>query len=196
MTDDAGDAAAAGPSSRATGLLWAGRGVAAVALMLLLSTAALPWYVEFSSGVRYTWSGWEELGLVAWLPTGLALALALVAFVSRNATALDVVAVVVVGLVAGFGWFAVVVETSEPGYRYGVLVAAVAAGGAMVGTGLWIAGILQSWATRSRVGPITTEPAVARAATVPAPPAGWYSDPAGRAAHRWWSGSAWTEHVG
>ncbi len=31
----------------------------------------------------------------------------------------------------------------------------------------------------------------------PAPPAGagWYADPAGRFAMRWWGGHAWTEHV-
>lgn len=33
----------------------------------------------------------------------------------------------------------------------------------------------------------------------PAPgalPAGWYPDPSGQAAQRWWDGSAWTEHTG
>lgn len=27
------------------------------------------------------------------------------------------------------------------------------------------------------------------------PPAGWYPDPSGEAAARWWDGTAWTEHV-
>jgi hypothetical protein len=29
----------------------------------------------------------------------------------------------------------------------------------------------------------------------PAHPAGWYADPHGQAGERYWSGSAWTEHV-
>lgn len=29
----------------------------------------------------------------------------------------------------------------------------------------------------------------------PAPPAGWYPDPQGQAAQRWWDGSAWTGHT-
>lgn len=27
------------------------------------------------------------------------------------------------------------------------------------------------------------------------PPAGWYADPQGQAAQRWWDGVRWTEHV-
>jgi hypothetical protein len=30
---------------------------------------------------------------------------------------------------------------------------------------------------------------------VPAVPAGWYADPAGRIELRYWDGGAWTEHV-
>lgn len=28
-----------------------------------------------------------------------------------------------------------------------------------------------------------------------APPAGWYNDPEGHAAQRWWDGTTWTEHT-
>ncbi|MFN6122789.1 MAG: DUF2510 domain-containing protein [Actinomycetes bacterium] len=35
----------------------------------------------------------------------------------------------------------------------------------------------------------------APAAAVPAVPAGWYADPAGRFELRYWDGSTWTEHV-
>lgn len=28
------------------------------------------------------------------------------------------------------------------------------------------------------------------------PPPGWYPDPSGQAAHRWWDGSRWTDHLG
>jgi uncharacterized protein DUF2510 len=34
------------------------------------------------------------------------------------------------------------------------------------------------------------------AAAGAAPPAGWYPDPAGGPRRRWWSGEAWTEHLG
>jgi len=68
----------------------------------------------------------------------------------------------------------------------------------------------RSRTARSRVGPeprppaagapapATTSPTASSGPTAPgatSPPAGWYADPSGRHRHRYWSGSAWTEHV-
>ena len=39
------------------------------------------------------------------------------------------------------------------------------------------------------------QPAPAPAAALPAVPAGWYADPAGRFDLRYWDGGTWTEHV-
>ena len=45
--------------------------------------------------------------------------------------------------------------------------------------------------------PLGTPPAFTEAArpASPRPPAGWYPDPAGRHAHRWWDGRAWSLHL-
>lgn len=36
---------------------------------------------------------------------------------------------------------------------------------------------------------------LAQAAAAQPPPAGWYADPYGAAALRWWDGTRWTEHL-
>lgn len=49
--------------------------------------------------------------------------------------------------------------------------------------------------SRRQRAPAVGAPAYAGAAQ-PAPPPGWYPDPGGQAAHRWWDGTRWTDHTG
>lgn len=56
-----------------------------------------------------------------------------------------------------------------------------------------------SAADRNRVAQAALEPTEATSPEEPSrplPPAGWFQDPAGRYAHRWWDGTAWTDDVG
>lgn len=52
----------------------------------------------------------------------------------------------------------------------------------------------------ARPAEVTSSSAASVATTPPAvqptlPPAGWFRDPAGSGARRWWDGTAWTEHL-
>lgn len=50
-------------------------------------------------------------------------------------------------------------------------------------------------ASEERVVETPAQPDPERTLVVTETPAGWYTDPAGQAALRWWDGSAWTEHT-
>jgi hypothetical protein len=162
--------------------------VVVAGLVAMLISSALPWYSATVLGVSVTQSGWHEMGLLVWPATALALVLALITLAFRSATALDAVAGVAAGLTAVLCWFFVGVRGDEGEYGYGLLVGATAASVAAIGASLSIAGVLQSWAARPPATPVAMVPTTA--------PAGWYPDPAGSGAHRWWNGSGWSEHVG
>jgi hypothetical protein len=53
----------------------------------------------------------------------------------------------------------------------------------------------ESYAERFNLRNPATAPAYLLAAAPPAPPPGWFPDPAGRFDHRWWDGARWTETV-
>jgi hypothetical protein len=68
-------------------------------------------------------------------------------------------------------------------------------------TAAWAIGTLLLWivvfpcylAKRVRAHPKSRAPA--ERVAEPTAPAGWYADPLGVAAHRFWSGRAWTDHT-
>lgn len=180
--------APAAESEQTTQVLWWGRGVVVAALVAMLISSALPWYSATVLEISVTGSGWHEMGLVVWPVTILAVVLTLATLAFRSATALDAVAAIAAGLAAGLCWLFVCVRGEEGAYGYGLLVAAAAATVAMLGAGLALTGFLQRWAARPPAAP------VGMASTTAGP--GWYPDPAGHGAHRWWNGLGWTEHVG
>jgi hypothetical protein len=51
-------------------------------------------------------------------------------------------------------------------------------------------------AEKKRAGAAPARPAAPPPAPAPqGPPAGWYPDPRGQAAQRWWDGTTWTDHT-
>lgn len=65
--------------------------------------------------------------------------------------------------------------------------------GGMLGLAAIVLFIIAFVRGRRQHSPVVA-PAYAAAPT--APPAGWYPDPSGQSAHRWWDGTRWTDHVG
>jgi Protein of unknown function (DUF2510) len=65
--------------------------------------------------------------------------------------------------------------------------------GGMLGLGAIVLFIIAFVRGRRQGTPVA---APAYAAAPVAPPAGWYPDPSGQSAHRWWDGNRWTDHVG
>jgi hypothetical protein len=94
---------------------------------------------------------------------------------------------VIVSLISGGNFLSGIVETTS---QAGAGVYLMGVGGVL----LCVGGGLCLW-TEFRALPATPRPQRAAGPVSAAPPAGWYADPSGTAAQRYWDGSAWTEHV-
>ncbi len=69
-----------------------------------------------------------------------------------------------------------------------------AAAGSVISAAVFI-GLAWRFRGQGRLRPLQP-PRTPTPPTPASPPAGWFPDPLGAAAYRWWDGSRWTEHIG
>lgn len=155
----------------------AGRVMMIIGSVALVADVALaPWYYSYEGAY---WS-WTTKVPAIW--TGVAVVVLLLAVL---ALVTDMLGLALAGACASFLLFGAVLE--EEALKYHVYIGWYAGGALCI---LICIGALLGCSGYQR-----RRPSVSAAGYGAGAPAGWYADPSGASAMRYWSGTTWTEHT-